>query len=184
MQHVNVDTLIAVIAPVPDSLESAVLTRFGWGDDTLWTQLSRRGTVQRIPVRAAAERAMLTGIRLPSPDATRPANPALYAVKISGRAGKDTVAGGSLSLVQVTDLGVHARIGTTEGMVWVTGVNDGAAKAGANVMLYGEGGRRLASATDGYSRARTPEWVEARAGTRRQMTRKGTPASRATSASR
>ena len=160
VQHVNVDTLIAVIAPVPDSLESAVLTRFGWGDDSLWTQLARRGTVQRIPVRAAAERAMLTGIRLPVPDATRPGNPALYAVQISGRAGKDTVAAGSLSLVQVTDLGVHARVGTTEGMVWVTGVNDGAPKAGANVVLLDAGGRRLASATtDARGLARLSGWA-------------------------
>ena len=162
VQHVNVDTLIAVIAPVPDSLEAAVLTRFGWGDDSLWTQLSRRGTVQRIPVRAAPERAMLTGLRLPVPDATRPGNPALYAVKVSGRAGKDTVAGGSLSLVQVTDLGVHARVGTTEGTVWVTGVNDGAAKAGASVVLYDAGGRRLASATtDARGLARLSGWRSA-----------------------
>ena len=162
VQHVNVDTLIAVIAPVPDSLESAVLTRFGWGDDSLWTQLSRRGTVQRIPVRAVPERAMLTGIRLPVADAARPGNPALYAVQISGRAGKDSVAAGSLSLVQVTDLGVHARVGTTEGMVWVTGVNDGAAKAGANVVLFDAAGRRLASATtDARGLARLSGWANA-----------------------
>jgi len=165
VQHVNVDTLIAVIAPVPDSLESAVLTRFGWGDDSLWTQLSRQGTVQRILVHAAPERAMVTGIRLPVPDATRPGNPALYAVKVSGRAGKDTVAGGSLSLAQVTDLGVHARVGTTEGMVWVTGVSDGAAKAGANVVLYDAGGKRLTSAiTDARGLARLTGWRSGPAG--------------------
>ena len=164
VQHVNVDTLIAVIAPVPDSMESAILTRFGWGDDSLWTQLARRGTVQRIPVRAAPERAMLTGIRLPVPDAARPSSPALYAVQVSGRAGKDTVAGRSLSLVQVTDLGVHARMGTTEGAVWVTGVNDGAPKAGANVVLYDAGGRRLASATtDARGLARLSGWANAAA---------------------
>ena len=162
VQHVNVDTLIAVIAPVPDSLESAILTRFGWGDDSLWTSLARKGTTQRIPVRAAPERAMLTGIRLPVSDATHPGSPALYAVQISGRAGKDTVAAGSLSLVQVTDLGVHARVGTTEGMVWVTGVNDGAPKAGANVVLYDGGGRRLASAaTDARGLARLAGWANA-----------------------
>ena len=162
VQHVNVDTLIAVISPVPDSLEAAVLTRFGWGDDSLWTQLARRGTVQRIPVRAAAERAMLTGVRLPVPDAARPDNPTLYAVQISGRAGKDTVAAGSLSLVQVTDLGVHARVGTTEGMVWVTGVNDGAPKAGASVVLFDARGRRLASATtDARGLARLSGWTNA-----------------------
>jgi uncharacterized protein YfaS (alpha-2-macroglobulin family) len=160
VQHVNVDTLIAVIAPVPDSLESAVLTRFGWGDDSLWTALARKAATQRIPVRAAPERAMLTGIRLPVPDATRPGNPTLYAVQISGRAGKDTIAAGTRSLVQVTDLGVHARVGTTEGTVWVTGVNDGAPKTGANVVLYDAGGRRLASATtDARGLARLTGWA-------------------------
>src|SRR5215207_5041442 len=85
VQHVNVDTLVAVITPVPDSLESKVLTRFGWGDDTMWTSLSRRATTQRIPLRATNDRAMLTSVRLPAADAARPGSPALYGVQISGR---------------------------------------------------------------------------------------------------
>jgi uncharacterized protein YfaS (alpha-2-macroglobulin family) len=102
---------------------------------------------------------MLTGIRLPVPDAAQPGAPALYAVRLSGRAGRDTVAAGPLSLVQVTDLGVHARIGTTEGVVWVTGVNDGAAKAGASVTLHDAGGRLLATATtDARGLARLTGW--------------------------
>src|SRR5688572_4125669 len=160
VQHVNVDTLVAVIAPVPDSAESKVLTRFGWGDDSVWTSLARAATTQRIPLRAASDRPMLTGVRLPVADAAVPGSPGLYAVRISGRSGKDTVAAGSLSLVQVTDLGVHARIGTNEGMVWVTGVNDGAAKAGATVALYDATGRRLATATtDARGLARLTGWA-------------------------
>ena len=162
VQHVNIDTLIAVIAPVPDSIEAALLTRFGWGDDSLWTVLARSATTQRVAVKAAPERAMLTGIRLPVPDAARPGSPALYAVQISGRNGKDTVAAGSLSLVQVTDLGVHARIGTNEGAVWVTGVNDGGVKPGASVVLYDARGRRLATATtDARGLARLTGWANA-----------------------
>jgi hypothetical protein len=162
VQHVNVDTLIAVIAPVPDSMESAMLTRFGWGDDSLWKSLSRGATTQRIALRAMPERAMLTGVHLPVSDAARPGSPALYAVKISGRTGADTVAGSSLSLVQVTDLGVHARIGSSEGTVWVTGVNDGAPKTGVAVVLYDAQGRRVATATtDARGLARLTGWANA-----------------------
>jgi hypothetical protein len=59
VQHVNVDTLVAVIAAVPDSAESRVLTRFGWSDDSVWTTLARHATTQRIPLRATADRALL-----------------------------------------------------------------------------------------------------------------------------
>jgi uncharacterized protein YfaS (alpha-2-macroglobulin family) len=163
VQHVNVDTLIAVVAPVPDSLESTILTRFGWGDDSLWTSLRRRATIQRIPLASLPDRARLTGVRLPVPDASVAGTPAMYAVQISGRSRADSVAAGPLSLVQVTDLGVHARIGTTEGMVWVTGVSDGVAKEGATVVLYDARGRRLASArTDARGLARLTGWARTR----------------------
>jgi hypothetical protein len=102
VQHVNVDTLIATIAPVPDSAESKVLTRFGWGDDSVWASLARGATTQRLPLRATRDRAMLTGVRLPAPDAAQPGSPAFYAVRISGRSGADTVSTGSLSLVAST----------------------------------------------------------------------------------
>ena len=161
VQHVNVDTLLAAIAPVPDSMEAAVLTRFGWGEDTVSASLARRAVTQRIPVQAPPDRAMRTGIRLPVPDATRP-GPTLYAVRLSGRVGKDSVASGPLSLVQVTDLGVHARIGTTEGMVWVTSVVDGSPKSGAAVTLYDASGRRLVTATtDARGLARLTGWANA-----------------------
>src|SRR5688572_18400992 len=164
VQHVNVDTLVAVIAPVPDSAESKMLTRFGWSDDSVWTTLARRATTQRIPLRATADRAMLTAVRLPVPDASRPGSPALYAVKLSGRSRADTVAGGALSLVQVSDLGVHARIGAAEGVVWVTGVNDGTPRAGATVELHDAQGRRLATArTDARGLARLSGWSGVRA---------------------
>ena len=35
VQHVNVDTLLSTIAPIPDSLEARVLDRFSWSDDDL-----------------------------------------------------------------------------------------------------------------------------------------------------
>ncbi|AHG93764.1 alpha-2-macroglobulin domain protein 2 (plasmid) [Gemmatirosa kalamazoonensis] len=155
VQHVNVDTLVATIAAVPDSLEARVLRRVSWGDDSVWSTLARRAVRQRVPLRAARDRAMLTGIRLPAPDATTRA-PTLYAIKVAGRSTtKDTVADGPLALVQVTDLGVHTRLGTTEAAVWVTGVRDGLPRAGAAVTLFDVRGRRLGAArTDARGLAR------------------------------
>ncbi|HEY7393866.1 MAG TPA: Ig-like domain-containing protein, partial [Gemmatimonadaceae bacterium] len=39
VQHMNVDTLLAVIAPIPDSLEPRVFNRYGWANDTAWSAL-------------------------------------------------------------------------------------------------------------------------------------------------
>ena len=44
-------------------------------------------------------------------------------------------------MVQVTDLGIHARLGIESAAVWVTGVSDGAPKPGASVTLYDKEGR-------------------------------------------
>lgn len=149
VQHVNVDTIVATIAPVPDSLEAKILNRYGWRNDSLWPALSRSATIQRLPVRAGTspDRAMITGVPLPVGDATRGA-PSLFAVRIEGRsAGKtaESVAEGATTTVQVTDLGVHAKIGVTEGVVWVTGVSDGAPRAGARVVLHDTFGRAIAT---------------------------------------
>ncbi|HUF27256.1 MAG TPA: MG2 domain-containing protein [Gemmatimonadaceae bacterium] len=161
VQHVNIDTLLAIVAPVPDSLEARILSRFGWGDDELWSTLLRGASVQRLPVRAARDRPTLTGVRLPAPDATRAHTPALFAVRISGKAGgRDARTDGPTALVQVTNLGVHARVGPTEGAVWVTGVSDGMAKEGASVVLHDSHGRRLATArTDSAGLARLAGWA-------------------------
>lgn len=162
VQHVNIDTLLAVIAPVPDTLEATILSRFGWGDDELWTTLLRGASVQRLPVRAATDEPTLTGVRLPAPDASRNRAPTLFAVRISGRAaGKDARTDGPAALVQVTDLGVHARIGVAEGAVWVTGVSDGLPRANAVVTLHDAKGRRLATArTDAQGLARLASYAE------------------------
>ena len=162
VQHVNVDTLVAIIAPVPDTLEATILSRFGWGDEELWTTLNRGASVQRIPIRAGDDTPTLTGVRLPAPDATRARAPALFAVRINGRAdGHEARTDGPAALVQVTDLGVHTRIGMTEGAVWVTGVSDGKPRANASVVLYDSRGRRLATArTDSAGLARLVNYAE------------------------
>jgi len=51
-----------------------------------------------------------------------------------------------VALIQVTNLGVHARVGAEEGVVWVTGASDGAPRAGATATLYDDHGRVRAEA--------------------------------------
>jgi uncharacterized protein YfaS (alpha-2-macroglobulin family) len=160
VEHVNVDTLVATIAPIPDSLEAKMLGRFAWAEEDSWPSLERSATVQRLPVRAAADRPMVTGVRFTAPDASRPGTPTLFAVKVNGRGSAGDASGqGPTALVQVTDLGVHARIGVSEAAVWVTGVSDGTPKQGATVVLHDARGRRLASAvTDARGVARLAGW--------------------------
>ncbi|MES2179012.1 MAG: MG2 domain-containing protein [Gemmatimonadota bacterium] len=146
VEHVNVDTLVATIAPVPDSLEASALGIGSWGNEELWSKVLRGATVQRIPVKSIADRAMITGVRMPTLNAMRKGTPTLFAVKIGGRAGgTDVRTGGPTSLLQVTDIGIHARIGVSEGVVWVTGVSDGLSKPGADVEVHDAKGRVLAT---------------------------------------
>src|SRR5262249_12012987 len=86
VQHMNVDTLFAVIAPIPDSLEPRVLGRFGWANDTAWSALIKNVPVQRIPVRSIRDRGALTNVRLAAPDARKPGSPTLFAVRVRGHA--------------------------------------------------------------------------------------------------
>ena len=48
-----------------------------------------------------------------------------------------------IALVQVSDLGVHARVGMEDAAVWVTGASDGRPRAGAEVSLHDARGRLL-----------------------------------------
>jgi uncharacterized protein YfaS (alpha-2-macroglobulin family) len=158
VEHVNVDTLVATIAPVPDSLVPKILNRYGWRNDSLWSQLQRGATVQRLPVRAGLrDQPLITGIPLPTIDAARPHTSPLLAVRIEGNgaSGEAETSSSSGTIVQVTDLGVHAKIGSTEGAVWVTGVSDGKPRAGATVVLHDPFGRELSTAqtnADGLAR--------------------------------
>ena len=158
VQHVNVDTLIARIASIPDSLMPRVLNRYAWRSDSLWTWLAGNTRTQRIPVRGGLQdHPLITGIPLPANDATRGQGTTLLAVRVDG-SGKEADAdlnSSSGTIVQVTDLGVHAKIGATEGAVWVTGVSDGKPRGGATVVLHDAFGRELAAAqtnADGLAR--------------------------------
>jgi alpha-2-macroglobulin len=144
VEHVNVDTLVATIAPVPAAVLPRLLSRFGRADDSLWTVLLASATVQRIPVRATPDRPMLTGVRIEAPAASGGAS--VFAVKVIGRSAGSVVSTDvPATLVNVTDLGVHARVGLNDAAVWVTGVNDGRARASADVVLRDAAGKSLAT---------------------------------------
>ena len=60
-----------------------------------------------------------------------------------------------IALVQVSDLGVHARVGAEDAAVWVTGAEDGRPRPGATVTLHDARGRVLArTRTDSTGLAR------------------------------
>ena len=160
VQHVNVDTLVATIAPVPAALEATVTSRFGWASDSMWSALAAGATQQRIPVHSSIDRAFHTGIHLPAPDARRAGSPTLFAVRVGGRtATHETVPDGAIAIVQVSNLGVHARIGASDGAVWVTGADDGLPRPGATVTLYDTRGNALATTTtNARGLARLANW--------------------------
>jgi hypothetical protein len=159
VRHVNVDTLIALIAPVPDSLAAAFLARSEWGWDDLWPRVSDNAVTRKYPVQNQPDHARIYGVPLPLHNAQRPGSPTLLAVRVSSPsqpvphgAARNP---GPLALIQVTDLGVHAKIGVQEGVVWVTGASDGRARAGARIELRNVKGRVLATAvTDSQGLAR------------------------------
>lgn len=159
VEHVNADTLIVEMAPVPDSLERSLLSRYAWGLGEFWEALAPRAERQRIPVGAGVDRSSVTGIRLPVPDATRVGAPTLYALKVRSSAGEGSGTDAPITVVQVTDLGVTARVGIDEGTVWVTGVSDGLPRANAEVTLYSSEGAVLASSrTDSQGLARLSDF--------------------------
>ena len=157
VEHVNVDTLVATVAAIPDSLEPRLLGR-PWGNAETWDKVLATGTRRLIPVKAAIDQPSVTGLVLPTPAVGD--SRTLLAVRVSGRAGgRDVVSDQPVAIIQVTDLGVHAKVGKAEGIVWVTGVNDGRAKEGATVTLYDGQGKRLTSArTDAQGIARLSGW--------------------------
>jgi uncharacterized protein YfaS (alpha-2-macroglobulin family) len=173
VRHINVDTLVALIAPVPDSLAAAFLARSEWGWDDLWPRVSSSAVTRKYPVQNEEDHARIYGVPIPLHNAQRPGSPTLLAVRISSPSQPVPKGAarhlGPLALIQVTDLGVHARIGVQEGVVWVTGASDGRARAGARVELRNVKGRVLATAvTDslglvrlrGYQAAPTPSQDE------------------------
>lgn len=149
VEHANADTLVAMIAPVPRSLEAQFLARYAWGYRELWDSVAAKAETRRIPVTTGRDRGALTGLAMPAADGSRAGASTLFAVKVGGTGLSKTDAGipnATIALVQVTDIGVTARLGVQEGAVWVTGVSDGRPRANADVILHDASGQVLATA--------------------------------------
>ena len=167
LSFVNVDTLEVVTAPVPDSLEPAFLARSEWNWRELWPALLANATRRTIAVPGPRDRVRIYGVPVRPP--TRPGTKrGLLAVQITSRALESPSQGGRpavhvdrpIALLQVTDLGVHARIGAEDGVVWITGASDGRPRPGAGVELHDAKGRVLARAiTDSQGIARFPRYA-------------------------
>lgn len=151
VRHVNVDSLVVTFAPVPESLEARVLATPEWNLADSWGLIQPGATSRAIPVANRADTPMVSAVRLPVYNSARPASPALTMVRIGAQ--NDTTTrnrrGGGIALVQVTDLGVAAKLGLEEAIVWVTTVHDGLARPGATVTLFGpDGAVRARGTTD------------------------------------
>ena len=174
IKHVNVDTLDAVIAPVPAALESRVLQYNRWSNESndLMDSLLRSPAAERrrIGLTPAKDRVQVYGLKLPERNPAQRGGATLLLVRVRSP-GLDTAYNRAepVSILQVTDLGVHAKVGLREGVVWVTGASDGKARPGARVTLYDTRGRVRASGVtgaDGLVRLRgfVPDTVGERGG--------------------
>src|SRR5438309_6386463 len=155
VQHVNVESLVVSMVSIPESLEARALTAPGaWQD--LWANLRSTAAVRRLGVVDSADVPRVTGVRLAAANAARPGAGTLQLVRITSPP-VDTTRDSwqPLAMVQVTDLAIHARVGLTEAVVWVTGVGDGKPRGGARVTLYDAKGQPRANAvTDAQGLAR------------------------------
>jgi hypothetical protein len=151
VKHVNVDTLTITTAPVPDALIAGMLQYSRWNrDDSSLARVLKGAVTRKVAVPGPPDRVRIYGVKLPVYNAQRPGSPVLQLVKVtSPTLSPEWQENQPFAVVQVTNLAVHAKIGLTEGVVWVTGVNDGSARAGAQVTLYDTRGRVRASARTG-----------------------------------
>ncbi|MDZ4862126.1 MAG: MG2 domain-containing protein [Gemmatimonadota bacterium] len=151
VKHVNVDTLTVTIAPVPDALIPAALQYSRWNqDDSALALITRLGVSRTVAVSGARDRVRIYGAKLPLYNAQRTGSPVLQFVRVTSPSlSQEWQANQPWAIVQVTDLAVHGKIGIGDGVVWVTGVNDGKPRAGALVTLYDmEGKVRARGRTD------------------------------------
>ena len=151
VKHVNVDTLVTTIAPVPDALIPGILRWNRWNtDDSVMTQVLRRAVTKKVAVPGARDRVRIYGLPLPAYTANRPGMPLLQVVRVTSPSlPPEWQENQPYAIVQVTDLAVHARLGHTGGVVWVTGVSDGKARANALISLYSPEGKLRATARTG-----------------------------------
>lgn len=151
VEHINIDTLEAVVASIPRSMEHRFLSQGPWAWRELWDSISSGAARRKIGVGGEPDKAYVTGVRMPAHDARQAGRPTLMAVRFDSFQLDTTVAGRwwtrPIAVIQVTSLAVHARIGAEEASVWVTGADDGEPRAGAQVTLHDDEGRAVARAT-------------------------------------
>ena len=143
VKYVNVDTLEITTAPVPEAPIPAMLQYSRWNqDDSALTQVLRRASTTKVKVSGPRDRVRIFGVKLPLYNMARPSAPILQLVKVtSPTLSAEWRSGQPYAIVQVTDLAVHAKVGLTSGVVWVTGVSDGKPRAGVAVALYNTEGK-------------------------------------------
>jgi alpha-2-macroglobulin len=148
VQHVNVRELTVISVAVPDSMEAELLRSTSrW--DAAWADLKLPADTVRVPVRSEEDVQYHTGITLPRRIAGHRSG-TLRLVRVSSPE-LDTLQQRRrpVALVQVTNLGVNARVGVDQAMVWVTTVSDGRGLPGVRVTLHdGTGGVRAHGTTD------------------------------------
>lgn len=148
VKYVNVDTLAVTIAPVPVKLVPAMLRYTRWNREDSALALVLKGAVTRkVAVSGPREQVRIYGVKLPVYNMVRPGAPVLQLVKVTSPSlPAEWQQNQPYAVVQVTDLAVHARIGLSGGVVWVTGVSDGKPRGGAQVTLRDTRGAVQASA--------------------------------------
>ncbi|MDQ6612111.1 MAG: MG2 domain-containing protein, partial [Gemmatimonadota bacterium] len=150
VRTMNVDTIIVETLAVSPSLEPVILSKGAYEWRSIWDSLPKLRKIRRIAVKRDPDKGRIVSIPISAGDARVPNSATMQLVQVRDAANKpDTTSDerGSrppISLLQVTNLGVHAKIGDATGVVWVTGANDGKARAGAQVVLHDLKGRVLA----------------------------------------
>lgn len=147
VRHTNVDSLFVTEAAVPESLEAAVLGTPSWQMTRVWTLLKSAATHRVVPLQGPRDTHLVSALRVPAYDASRPGAPTLTAIRVATAPGDSAARREGTALVQTTDIGIAARLGREDAAVWVTTVHDGAPLAGASVVLYGRHGEVRASGT-------------------------------------
>lgn len=162
VRAMNIDTLLVERLPLPDSAVARLLADGEWSWREYWLAESRRLVRTRVPLTPSPDRARIVAVAIP-PAGARETGLQLVRVR-DAAALRDTTRTDDwfrLALVQVTDLGVHAKVGDDAGTVWVTDARDGAVRGGVQVSLHDRRGRVLARAVtnaDGMATLRGYTW--------------------------
>src|SRR5207247_2366274 len=166
VRHVNVDTVVVTTAPVPDSLEALVLRAPAWNLGDVWAKLAPGATQRSLGVESRRDVPLVSVVRAPV-YAARSGGPTLSAVRVTYAADsnvKSRSRPAPVALLQTTDLGITARVGQEEAVIWVTGVQDGIPKSSVEVELHDPTGRVRAPpvvADRGIYRPGEPVYVKA-----------------------